>query len=105
MRIGKMRHRLAFQSATTTRSESGQSISVYSTYITVWGSIDPLRGKETESAQQGEGEQTHIIKVRYHSSIVVTDRITNGGRTFEINAIQNIQDIDRELHIRAKEIL
>ena len=104
MRSGKLRNRIAFQSFTSTPDSMGQSIETYSTYMTVWGSINQVRGKEVNESQQRSGEATILIRVRYNSSIDITDRMTNDGRTFEINSIDNVEEMNDELIIMAKEV-
>jgi len=51
VRIGKLRHRIALQSITTAKNAFGEDIPTWATYSTVWGSVEPLTGRELFNAQ------------------------------------------------------
>lgn len=89
MRAGRLRHRIELKSLTEAQNAFGEATKAYATYATVWAEVKPLRGKEAEQAQQVVAEAECQITIRYHASVVETDRIGFDGREFEINSIIN----------------
>ena len=103
MQAGKLRHRLALQSATTTRDTYGAEVETWSTYDTVWGSVEPLRGTERIFAQQVNAKVTHKIRVRSNSSITVQHRILFDSRYFYINSVINPDERNIEIELICSE--
>lgn len=66
MRAGKLRHRLIFEEATETASESGsgEMLKTWDEVGTRWGSVDPLSGKELFTAQQTSSRVSHRVTIR-----------------------------------------
>ena len=87
MQGGKLRHRVELQSTTGTADGYGQVSETWSTYATVWGSVEPLSGAELVHAQQIHEEITVRIRIRYNSSVESEHRIVHDSRTFEIIAV------------------
>lgn len=107
MRAGKLRHLLTVQelsSASTSLDSRGQQSSPTWTRVAkVRGSIMPLRGREGEQARQQFATATHMIRSRYVPNIDEQCRIQWNGRTFHIQEIRNLEEINRELEIVATE--
>ena len=104
MKAGKLRHRLALQSESSSTDSYGQVTDTYSTYATVWGSITPLKGLELIHAQQVQSEVTHKCIIRYNSSLDTKDRIVFDSRTFEIISILNADERNIYQEVWCKEI-
>lgn len=106
MNIGALRHRLTFKSTNTTADSFGEvSESPTTTVATVWGSINPLSGRELLQAQQVQAEVTHRVRIRYRSGLDPSMQIVFGTRTFDIVSIINLEERDREIEILCKELL
>jgi len=105
VRAGKLRHRLAFNSLSRGRDEFGGTIDMFTTYATLWGSIRPMTGRELENAQQISGELTHMVRIRYNSSVAITNRFTFDDRTFEIVYILDYDERNIWMDMMAKEIV
>ena len=105
MRIGPLRHRLAIQNAAASQDEYGDdSDRTFSTDETVWGSVEPLNGRELLNAQQVQAETTHRIRIRYTTNAVSESRILFENRTFEIVSLINRKEKKCMLEILCKEI-
>lgn len=104
MRIGPLRHRIALQSASDSQGEYGYVEKTFSTYATVWASVEPLSGRELLSSQQMHAETTHRIRLRYLATVVATDRISFDSRTFEIVGRINSKEVNRMLELLCKEV-
>ena len=105
MRAGKLRHRLALQNATETDSGTGTGHldKTWTTYATVWGSIEPLSGRELVEQEQVQSEVTHKTKIRYQSAITSEHRIVFKTRTFQIVTMLNPEERNREIELMLRE--
>jgi len=104
MKAGKLRHRIELQSNAPTQDSYGEPIASWTTDDTVWASIEPLSGRELLRAQEVHAEVTTRIRVRYPgalgaSTLTADDRIKHGARIFEIAAVINPDERDRELEL------
>jgi len=105
VRAGQLRHRLVFKALTQEQNEFGEATDTFTTYAILWGSIRPMSGRELENAQQITGEKTHMVKIRYNSSVAITDRFTFDSRTFEVVYILDRDERNIYMEIMAKEIV
>lgn len=79
MRPGKLKHRLAIQTNTTTRDAYGELADSWGTIATVYGRLEPLTSLERLAAGKDTPAVTHRAIVR-HRGIVVGDwTYANGG--------------------------
>jgi len=106
MEAGKLRHYITLSTlSTTTRDEFGGFTEVFATAASVWGSIEPMSGRELESAQQVHGEATTKVTMRYTTHAAITSRIDYGSHTYEIVDIQNPEERNIELVCICKELI
>ena len=103
MRAGRLRHRLVLQSKTETRNAYGEAVITWATQATVWGSIEPLSGKEYLAQAQVQSEQLVRIIIRYRSGITTAYRVKNNTQTYDIEAVLNDQMHDRMLTLMCRE--
>lgn len=104
MIIGRLRKRVQLQHLAKNQDGYGEMIPSYSTYATVWASIEPLQGRELEHAQQISAETSHRVKIRYNSNVVSEHRVIYGDRTFEIESVINPDERNEMLILMCKEI-
>jgi len=85
--------------------EAGQPIDEWQPVATVWVSIEPLRGRELESARQVVAEVTTRIRIRYRDGVDRTMRVKhNASNTeFEILYIIHPEFAKKELQLLCKE--
>lgn len=105
MRAGRLRHRLQLQAVTVAQDDTGHPVETYTTYATVWGSLEPLSAKEMLGANQQNAELTHKVDIRYRDHIRATDRILFGMRVFEIVAPLNWREKNARMEMMAREVL
>lgn len=104
MQAGKLRHRIELHSASESQNSFGEIEKTYSSYDTVWGSIESLTGRELEHAQQISAETTLKVNIRYYSGVETGHRVIYGSRTLEITHIINPDERNIELILYCKEI-
>jgi SPP1 family predicted phage head-tail adaptor len=63
----------------------------------VWAGIKPLKGLEYWNQRQSQSEVTHEIEVRYRSDVTAQERIVYGLRTFDIDAVINVDERKKRL--------
>lgn len=103
--IGKLRHRVALQSPTTTRSSTGAALVAYSTTATVWAAVEPLSGREYLASSQTQNEVTTRIVIRYYSGVAPSWRVVFGSKTYTVEAVINDDERDRHMQLMCKEAL
>ena len=97
MKAGRLRHFLTLEQAVETQNSRGEAIPSWTGVTDLWGSIEPLSGREGLAANQLYATATHQIRIRYRAGVVPKMRFTKGGREFEIDAVLNSDERNREL--------
>jgi SPP1 family predicted phage head-tail adaptor len=104
-----MRKRITIQLLTKVRDDFGQVLDTWTDEAEVWGSLEPLTGREQFAAQQVKASITHRVRMRALPSVKVTprDRLTikAENRTFNIQSVANVKEQGFELEIIAEEYL
>lgn len=103
MRAGRLRHRVEIQSGTETVDAAGQPVTTWSTTKTVWGSVEPLLGREFQEAQRTDSDITHTVTVRGASSVDVEKRIKFGTRILNIDSVLDVDERGITKRIMCKE--
>ena len=99
MRAGLLKHWVTVERITPTRNDAGEIMRAWATAEERWGAIDPLSGNERYAAQQVSPNVSHRIRLRFGSTVTAKDRITHAGRTFDINAVLNSGERNRQLEL------
>lgn len=108
MAVGKMRQRVKLQSKTTSNDGGGSAaITTWSTFATVFSSIEPQSGAQNFFGDQLQEPITHKITVRFRRDLtfknrIVYDYINNGSkntRTFSIRRVINVGNRDKYLEL------
>jgi SPP1 family predicted phage head-tail adaptor len=103
MQAGKLRHRLTLEQSTDTNNTRGEPIPTWSTVAYVWAAIRPNSGREGLAADQMYSSATHRISIRYRAGVVPKMRFVKGARVFDINAVLNVDERNREMVCLATE--
>ena len=98
-----MRHSIDIESAAATENSLGEDVETWSTFATARAQIIPINGKEYFSANQEQSSVTHKITMRYLAGVNTKMRVNYGGRIFNIEAVINFQERNREIQIMAVE--
>ena len=103
MNIGKLRHRLIFQSETPLPDGAHGHTSRWDNFVTVWGNVEPLSGRELYYSQQIKNTISHKATVRYREGFTEGMRIIHGTRIFAIESIINIEEKNIFISMRCSE--
>jgi len=104
MRAARLRHRIELQSPAYAKDAVGQDIITYTTADTVWGSIEPLRGKEFIERGIDSSKITAKIVLRYYSGLNTKWRIKHDSDYFDILNIIDIDKRHRQIELLVKQI-
>src|SRR5690606_21106917 len=102
MQSGRLRHRGQIQSRTVTR-ENGEDVVAWATVATRWMEIKPLSGREYLQSQQVQASSSVRIIIRAYPDLTVEHRITHGGRVYDINHINNIDERNIAMELMCSE--
>lgn len=99
----KYRHRVDFQSATSTPDDMGGLADSWATVYQTWAKVRPLQGNERYQAQQAHAETSIAIEMRYRPEINSSQRIIYRDRVFAILAAINEGMLDKKLILLCSE--
>lgn len=103
MRSGELRHRIELLVDASTPDGMGGFTGGMTTFARVWAKIVPLRGRAFMEAKAAQSEVSHRIEMRYMDGITAAMKVRFEGRLFSIDAVLNIGERNRELHLMCVE--
>jgi SPP1 family predicted phage head-tail adaptor len=107
MRLGPLRYMITIQqlvAGSPQQNNIGEPDETWTDVATVNASVEPLRGRELIAAQTTNSEVTGTIRMRYRSGITPKMRcVLDGTRYFDILAVVNTMERDRELLLSVRE--
>ncbi len=112
MQAGSLNRRVSIQTQSTSQDAVGQEVQTWTTVYTAWASIDVQQSQLIYSTAEFIEKVTHRIGMRWTSSIVITPNMravyteatTGVVHTYEIQAVLNTKQANRELVLMAYEI-
>lgn len=110
MRIGALRHRIDIERDANAGADPpvtdahGQPVEDWQVWTPGWPArVTPLAGRERFAAQQVNAETTHTVEIRYLAGLRSTDRIRFNGRILTIDGVQDIDELNLEMHVACTE--
>ena len=96
---------VTIQSNAPTRSASGQAVDVWSTYKSLWGEINQVRGGETWRSRQVHAEADHALTFDWIDAPAVTPRmrVVYGSRVFDVLAVNNLGERNQRVVVDMRE--
>lgn len=105
MRAGLLRHRILVDEAVTAQDDTGDPVVSWTTRATVWGSIEPLRGRETLQAAQVLADMDTRIIIRWSPAVAdITPRwrLRHQLDIYNVVSVANIGMRNVEMEIMAR---
>lgn len=94
---GKRRHKVTFESQTTTKNATnGENTSVWKYEAQAWVAIEPVSAREVAIAKSFSARTSHKITILYRRDILPTWRVKYGSRIFTIDGIINVDESNVE---------
>lgn len=81
---GKLRERVTVQQASEARNAIGETVLSWSTYATVWASVDGVSSREALDSGKIDVQISHRVRMRYLSGLTQNMRLSWRGRTLDI---------------------
>lgn len=103
MRAGTLRHVVEVQTKTITQNTIGEGIETWATSYTRRCSVEQLSGNEAMVAAQVTAGATHKVTMRHDKGLTTANRLKFKGRYFDINAINNVDEMNHEMILICKE--
>lgn len=101
--IGKLRHRITFETLAQVSDGQGGSTETWSTLATVWASVTPVSSKERLYGQKIDYQRSHKVIIRHRTDITQEMRFTYDSRTFQIKGALRPDERKFYLFIDAEE--
>lgn len=106
MGAGRYRHRITIESSSAVLNGFGEETLTWSTYMTAWAAIEPLRGREYMEAKQVQADVDTRIRLRGQASKTIQPsmRVKFGARIYEIVSPPiNVSEIGKEVQLMCRE--
>jgi len=103
MRAGRLRHRVAIQTQSTTLDDYGQATSGWATDNTVWAAVEPVSGAERDIGEGMVGIVTHRVVMRHISGLDPKMRLLFGARALNIESVLNIDERNERMTVFCRE--
>ena len=103
VRAGRLRHRVAIQSQSTTLDSYGETTGSWTTDDTVWAAVEPVNGTERDIGEGVAGIVTHRVVMRYSSDVSPKKRLLFGTRVLNILSSLNPDERDAQLTLMCLE--
>ena len=105
LRAGKLRNKLIIESQSIANDAYGAPARTWSTFATVWGSVNPFTGREWFESGKVSSEVSTKITIRYLANITAQMRVKFGTRIYNIIAILKLDELNKEMHLMCKEVI
>lgn len=105
MKAGALNKKIVFQGITSTSNGLGEKEGKKVNVLTTWASIQTISGKEQFLSNQNYATLSHKIRCRYSDKINKKQTIKYKDREFEILAVLDIFEKNREFEILVKEVV
>lgn len=99
MRAGRLRHQVILQSRSTTPNDYNEPVVSWSAVGTYRAAIEPVTGRERFASAERVAEGQVRIIMRYVGAITEENRIVHGSTVYDIKAVVNKNEIDREYEL------
>ena len=102
---GSLRHRITIQepvAGSPQQLPNGEPDVAWVDVMTVWASVEPLKGRELMLAQQMQSEVDVRIMMRYRAGITTIMRAVFNGVNYDIKSVVNSELRNIELELMCK---
>jgi SPP1 family predicted phage head-tail adaptor len=105
MRAGKLRRQLEIQQAIETQGTTGEMAIIWTTFATVFGSVEPLRGREFWAASELQAEVSTRIRIRYLDGVTPKMQVVDGSKLYWIDTVIDPEMRHIEMQLMCKEVV
>ena len=84
---GKLRHRITIQRLLRYIDSAGDTVEDWTTFATVWASIEPLSAREFVGSQAMQSQVSARITIRHLDGVLASMRILHGAKVYVIEGV------------------
>jgi SPP1 family predicted phage head-tail adaptor len=99
------RHLVVIETPANTLNDYGENVQTWSTFVTVFGAIQGIAGREFIIANNKNAEMDYRIFTEFVEDVKPTMRVKFGARIFAIVSVINVDELNRELQLLCKEVV
>ena len=103
MRAGNLRNYVEIKQLVMVEDENLELVESWSTFTSCWAEILPLIGREYWASRQVVSEVTGKIRMRYISGMKATMKVIDGSKTYDIEAVIDVENKHEEIVLLVKE--
>jgi SPP1 family predicted phage head-tail adaptor len=104
MRTGKLRNLAKIQQNTPTRDTAGGEIAAWADFVSSWWcDLVGVKGGEMYRGRVVHAQADYQASGRYVAGVTAKMRVTLGSRTFDVMAVENVDNRGRELQLDLRE--
>lgn len=103
MNAGRLRNIVVIQHQTATTNDLGEPAVEWTALGTARCEVRPLSGRAYMEARQAQSEVSHLVVMRFRGDLTADCRLLHGARVFQIEAIINVGERNKELHVMCVE--
>ena len=104
MRAGRLRNNAVIQQNAPTQDAIGAEVKSWSTHTASWWcELAQVNGGEAFRGRTVHASADSVAVGRYVTGVTPRMRLTLGARTFEVLAVNNVENRNRELRLELKE--
>ena len=103
MEFGKLRELIDIEECSEATRTSGDVTETWSQVDQVYAEFMDSRGREFVNARQLNAELTHVLRLRYDSTLTPQHRITWDSRVFNILSVRDVNERTHEMRVDCKE--
>lgn len=103
---GKLNKRVTIEqlvAASPARNAYGEPETTWTTFATIWASIEPIQGREFWAQQQVQSEVTVRVRTRYLAGVTSEMRVVYGTRILSIESVIDPEEKHQELQLMCSE--
>lgn len=105
MRAGRLRHRVKLQQPLGGHNTFGEPMRYFEEVATVWGAVEPLRGREMEQMERAGAEETTRIVIRHYDGVQPHWRVVWNDHTYNIVSVVRVEERQREIQLMCREVV
>ncbi len=107
MRTGSLNKKVKFQELGTGTDDFGEPSKEWEDIEQPYQYVQiiPLNGAEKYQSKHLNAEVNHKIRMRHRAGLNSSMRVVYGERIFKVDAILNVYERDKELHIMVTEVI
>jgi len=99
MRAGTLDKRVQIDSRVEADDEAGEPIVTWTPFATVWGAIEPQRGREFVTEAQPHAQGDVRIRIRYLPGVQEKMRASCAGVLYDVQAVLDLKESHDEMHL------